>query len=264
VILAKATVSPMVSNDISNRAVGTTLSPPPLWLTFDCYGTLIDWESGIRRAFRELCRVVPEEEEELLAAWEQIQWKQIQGPYAPYAEILQSSFHEAAEQFGLSCAPHAEQSFLNSVAQWEPFPDVNPALAALSKRYKLAVISNIDRELLGWTLRQFKIRFDALITAEDAKCYKPNPEVFRYALGRLGCSAEQIAHVAFGAEYDLAAAGALGFRLVYVNRKRLPRPDVALEAEIQTLDQLITLWPNRPAAAAGARPPQPPKPSLNP
>ena len=216
--------------------------PPPRWLTFDCYGTLIDWEAGIRGSFRDLCRVPADEEEEALRLWERIQWEKIQEPYAPYADIMQASFRETCDQIGYPCATHSEEGFLNSVARWEPFPDVNPALTALSLRYKLAIISNIDRELLGRTLRQLKIRFDALITAEDARCYKPNPEIFRHALGKLGCSPQEIVHVAFGADYDLGPASSLRFRLVYVNRKQLQRPDVPLEAEIKTLDELTGLW----------------------
>ena len=144
-------------------------APPqaPRWVSFDCYGTLIDWESGIRRAFRELVRVREEEEEELFQTWEKIQWKKIQEPYAPYAEILQSSFREAVEVFGYRYASYAGEAFVGSLAQWDPFPDVNSALNRLSHRHRLAIISNADRKLLGQTLRHFPVRFDALITAED-------------------------------------------------------------------------------------------------
>jgi 2-haloacid dehalogenase len=219
--------------------------PAPRWLSFDCYGTLIDWESGIRRAFRELARVTVDDEEALFEAWEKIQRQKIQGPYAPYAEILQSSFCEAAEQFGYRNAAYSGDAFLASLARWEPFPDVNPALLRLSQRHKLAIISNVDRELLGWTLRHFQVRFDLLITAEDARCYKPNPEIFRYALGKLGCAPEEILHVAFGADYDLRPATSLGLRAAYLNRKQLPAPNLPLEAEIKSMGELAGLWKGR-------------------
>jgi 2-haloalkanoic acid dehalogenase type II len=124
---------------------------------------------------------------------------------------------------------------------------VNPALLRLSRRFRLAIISNVDRSLLGGTLRHFPVRFDALITAEDARAYKPDPAVFRCALERMACQPAEIAHVAFGVDYDLAPAQALGFRAVFLNRQGLARPassedGVSLEAEITSMEQLPALW----------------------
>ena len=217
----------------------------PRWVSFDCYGTLIDWESGIRRAFRELIRVREEEEAELFLAWEKIQWEKIQEPYVPYAEILRSSFRQAAEEFGYRYASYAGEAFVDSLARWEPFPDVRSVLNSLSHRHRLAIISNVDRDLLGQTLRHFPVRFDALITAEDARAYKPNPEIFNHALGLLGCPPEQVVHVAFGVGYDLQPAHSAGLRVVHLNRKPSPGPgisDVPLEATIKTLEELLHLW----------------------
>ena len=230
--------------------MNSSVLPAPRWITFDCYGTLIDWETGVRRAFRELARVAAGEEEELFSVWERIQWDKIQEPYAPYAGILQSSFREALAQFGYECDGYTSESFVSSLGRWEPFPDVNPALPGLSKRCKLAIISNIDRELLGRSLRHFTVRFDALITAEDSRLYKPNPEVFRYALKKLGCLPEEVVHVAFGADYDFQPAASIGLRAVYLNRKQLPAPDVPVEAEIKDMAELAGLWQSLPARPA--------------
>jgi 2-haloalkanoic acid dehalogenase type II len=122
--------------------------------------------------------------------------------------------------------------------RWAPFPDVNAALRSLSQRHKLAVISNVDRRLLGGTIRQFPIRFDALITAEDARAYKPDPVVFRCALERMG-----LAHVAFGADYDLKPAHEAGMCVIYLNRggAAVP-PDAPMDAEIHSMDELAALW----------------------
>ena len=116
----------------------------------------------------------------------------------------------------------------------------------MAQQFRLAIISNIDRELLGQSLRRFSVRFDALITAEDAQAYKPNPAIFRYALQRLACPPEQVVHVAFGADYDLQPASELRMRVIYVNRKNGPRPESPLEAEIQSLEQLPQLWGTEP------------------
>ncbi|MBI4459421.1 MAG: haloacid dehalogenase type II [Acidobacteria bacterium] len=220
----------------------SSFAPPPRWISFDCYGTLIDWQSGIKRAFVELARAPESEVPELFQAWERIQWEKIQGPYAPYETILHASFWEVLEQFGYRCGGYVPQAFVESLARWEPFPEVGPALIQLSRRYKLAIISNIDRQLLGRSLRRLPVRFDALVTAEDVRAYKPNPEIFRYALTRLACPASDIAHVAFGVEYDLRPAQALGFRAVWLNRQQLPPPEIPLEAEISELGQLALLW----------------------
>jgi 2-haloacid dehalogenase len=238
----------------SGRSLGLIVHPQPLpaprWLSFDCYGTLIDWESGIRRAFRELLRATMDDEEALFETWQQIQHEKIQGSYAPYAEILQSSFRETAAQFGYHCAAYAGEAFLNSLARWTPFSDVNPALSRLSQRHKLAIVSNIDRGLLGWTLRHFETTFDVLITAEDAHSYKPNPELFRYALKKLGCAPDEILHVASCADYDLRPASALGFRVAYLDRNQLPPPELPLEAQIKSMDELIGLWKVVPERSA--------------
>jgi 2-haloacid dehalogenase len=233
-----------------------TQPPAPRWLTFDCYGTLIDWENGVRRSFREIARVPADLENELFQAWEQEQWKKIQGSYEPYTQIMKSSFREVLEQFGFLCTTSSEDAFVTSLARWEPFPEVNSALTKLAQRYKLAIISNTDRELLGWTLRHFHNRFDALITAEDVKQYKPNPEVFRFALSRLNCAPQDVVHVAFGAEYDFRPAAAVGLRVAYLNRKQLPRPDIFFEAEITSLDELAGFWgaPDVKAPAQNRRP----------
>ena len=216
--------------------------PPPQWVSFDCYGTLIDWQSGVRRAFRELAHVSEDDTQEMFAAWERIQWEKIQGPYAPYAEILWASFREAVEKFGYWCSGFATEAFVESLARWELFADVNPALRRLATRHRLAIISNVDRHLLGGTIRHFPVRFDALITAEDARAYKPNPAVFRLAIERMGCPANEIVHVAFGAEYDLRPAQESGMRVIYLNRSGLPSPAVPVETEIRSLEELPALW----------------------
>ena len=228
---------------------------PPRWISFDCYGTLIDWEQGVLRACRELAPLSEDDAAGLFRAWERTQWEMLQGPYLPYAEILRASFRQTMEELGYRLGSYAADAFVDSLARWEPFPDVKPALVRLSNRFRLAIISNIDRQLLGGSLRRLAVRFDALVTAEDARAYKPDPEIFRHALRQLGCGPEQIAHVAFGAEYDLGPASALGFRAVYLNRRGAARLETPVEAEIRTLEELPGLW-EAPEKAAAARRPQ--------
>ena len=231
--------------------------PPPRWLSFDCYGTLIDWQRGITGVFQEF--IPPGEEvvaDDVFRVWEQIQWEMLHGPYIPYLEILQASFERAMEALGFRCPRYASEAFLESVGRWEPFPDVNPALIRLSQRYKLAVISNIDRALLGGSLRRLAVRFDMLMTAEDAQCYKPNPAIFQLALKKMDCTPQEVVHVAFGSAYDLGPASGLGFRTVYLNRQGLPHaaapPQTPIEAEMTSLGQLIAFWESHPSASSAA------------
>lgn len=225
-----------------------SLLPVPRWLSFDCYGTLIDWQSGVLRAFRDILPRGDADFAGLFLLWERTQWEKLRGPYLPYAEVLRSSFRETMEKVGYTWGGYAADAFVDSLARWEPFPDANPALVRLARRHKLAVISNIDRQLLGGSLRRLAVRFDALITAEDARAYKPDPAIFQLALRRMDCSPQEVAHVAFGAEYDLQPASALGFRVVYLNRQGLPRPETPLEAEIRSLEELPGLWGTGPAS----------------
>ncbi len=227
---------------------------PPRWISFDCYGTLIDWEQGITGVFQEVFPRGEEVPRDIFTIWERIQWEMLQGPYVPYIEVLRTSFERTMDTLGYRCPRHATDAFLDSLARWEPFPDVNAALIHLSRRYKLAIISNIDRELLGASLRHLAVRFDMLMTAEDAQCYKPNPTIFELALKKMDCAPQEIVHVAFGAAYDLAPASSLGFRTVYLNRQNLPLPETPIEAEIRTADELLTLRESPPSAGATSGP----------
>jgi 2-haloalkanoic acid dehalogenase type II len=219
-----------------------TSLPPPQWLSFDCYGTLIDWQRGVRSAFRELAHVADDETQEMFEAWERIQWEKIQGPYAPYEEVMRTSFRQVVEEFGHWCPAYAGEAFVEGLARWDPFPDVNPTLRRLSQKYRLAIISNTDRRLLGETIKNFPVRFDALITAEDARAYKPDPRIFQLALERIGNPPDEVVHVAFGARYDLQPARSLRMRVVYLNRNGRNQSDFPVDAEIQTLEELTTLW----------------------
>ena len=222
--------------------------PPPRWLSFDCFGTLIDWQAGVARAFREILPPGLDDSAGIFPVWERIQWEKLRSPYLPYEEILRSSFCEASETLGYRCRSFAADAFVDSLARWEPFPDVNPALVRLARRYQLAIISNMDRQLLGGSLRRLAVRFDALITAEDAQVYKPGPAIFQLALRRMGCLPQEVAHVACGAGYDLEPASALGFQVVYLNRQGLPRPETPPAAEIHSLEELPGLWGTAPAS----------------
>lgn len=211
------------------------MSPRPLQLadveamTFDCYGTLIDWAAGAKGTLRALLALkeLRTDEEAFFQAWERAQRARIEGPYAPYREIAAESFAQVAREQKLPLDAGDISAFADSIASWKPFPDTPPALQALKRHLRLGIISNIDDDILAATVKHLGVEFDLLVTAEQARAYKPSPAPFARALERLHCPAARVAHAAFGFEYDIATAAALGFRTILVRRGRQefpPRP----------------------------------------
>ncbi len=209
------------------------------WVTFDCYGTLIDWESGIREFFRTILEPAHlHDMGGLLAEWEEIQFQMIQGPYRRYAEIMAESLRRTLEARGLAFRPQIGAAFARALTTWKPFPETNPALEQLRDQgLKLGIISNIDTALLAQTVKHFTVHFDLLVTAEQARAYKPAEAGFRLALAHIGLPARQVTHVAFGDRYDLATARACGIQVVFVNRARRPLV-TPVDAEIAGLAEL--------------------------
>jgi 2-haloalkanoic acid dehalogenase type II len=210
-------------------------------LTFDCYGTLIDWEGGARQTVRrQLARKgLAIDEDAFFQAWEQEQRARIQQSYAPYREIAAETFLAVARAQGLPLDGQDAREFAHSIPTWTPFPDVRGGLARLKGKLRLGIISNIDDDILANSVQALGVEFDLLLTAEQARAYKPSPLPFRLALQRLGLPADLVAHAAFGFEYDLVTAAQLGFRTILVRRLRrsfppTPVPDLVV-ADVEEL-----------------------------
>lgn len=212
------------------------------WLTFDCYGTLIDWEGGIRGFFSTLPGANKLDTETLLAEWEEIQFRMIAGGYKSYRGILAASLRKTLRARGLPASPEKEVEFAEALTRWTPFADTNPTLEELKRRgFRLGIISNIDDDLLARTLPHFTVSFDLLVTAQQSGAYKPAANSFRLALERIALAPGQVTHVAFGDRYDLATARQLGMQVVYVNRHR-KRIAFRADAEIAGLAELPGLF----------------------
>ncbi len=201
-------------------------------ITFDCYGTLIDWEGGAKQTLEELLAKKasaghtfrPDQLDEFFQEWERAQWQRIHAAYQPYHAIAAESFLEVARTQGLPLTAADARAFADAIPRWQPFPDTIPALAALQRHLRLGIISNIDDRLLAGSVAQMGIPFDLLMTAEQARAYKPAARPFELALQRLGLPAARVAHAAFGFEYDLVTAARLGFRTILVRRGRSEFP----------------------------------------
>jgi 2-haloalkanoic acid dehalogenase type II len=200
--------------------------------TFDCYGTLVDWEGGAGSFLYQLALrrgdTDPGPGWVLRERWEAIQFGLLQGAYRPYKEILADSLQRWTAERGYAWDDADGESLVRSMRSWQPFPDTRPALLqAKARGLKLVIISNTDRDIIEHTLRHLAIPFDYIVTAQDCQAYKPSRTVFEQALARIGEPPEKILHVAFGFKYDIAPAQAVGCRAAWVNRFVEARPGPA-------------------------------------
>ena len=191
--------------------------------TFDCYGTLIDWEGGVGAFLYELARRHehdPPPARELRERWEELQFERIQAGWRSYREILADSLSAWAGERGYRYNEHDGEALARSMESWQPFPDTVPALrAARDAGLRLWMISNTDRAIMDHSLRHLEVEFDGATVAEDCRTYKPSPVPFERALRELALPPEQVLHVAFGFKYDIGPAQQLGLRTAWVNRK---------------------------------------------
>jgi len=191
------------------------------FVSFDCYGTLIDWEAGIVGALSPVLTRFGVElgHEEILELYAEIEPAQQSGEYRLYREVLESVIDVLGERFGFQPSQAERASLAESVGDWRPFPDTVEALRALGQRFKLVIISNIDDGLFALSAEHLGVRFTHVVTAEQARSYKPSLANFKLAFERLGCGPEGVLHVAQSLFHDIAPANELGLRSVWVNRR---------------------------------------------
>jgi 2-haloacid dehalogenase len=190
-------------------------------LTFDCYGTLIDWESGIAAAtrFQLGYAVAAHSDEDLIAAFAAVE-HDAEVPYKPYREVLALSLRGMGERLGFAVSDAQAASFGTSVGQWPAFPDSADALQRLQERFKLAVITNCDDDLFAQSERRLGVSFDYVITAQQAGSYKPAPAGFLLAFERIDEPRERILHVAQSLYHDHVPAKELGMTSVWIDRRQ--------------------------------------------
>jgi 2-haloacid dehalogenase len=191
-------------------------------LTFDCYGTLIDWETGISNGLRPaLARQGLEPgDDELLEAYARAEAAAEAGPYRRYREILADSMRAVCEAFGFEATPGELSLFADSVGDWPPFGDSPSALASLKTRFGLGVITNCDVDLFARSNTRLGVAFDWVITAQQVGSYKPDLRNFRFAFDRIGVPPARILHVAQSLFHDHVPARELGLSTVWVNRRQ--------------------------------------------
>ena len=192
-------------------------------ISFDCYGTLIDWESGILPALRGVLGSHGQSQSlsdaAILELYGEFEAEAESGPYQSYRDVLQSVVRAFADRFHFEASDAEIRSLYESIHSWRPFPDTVAALHELQKRYKLVVISNIDNDLFAETRKRLDVQFDGVITAEQARSYKPSINNFQIALRTLALSPDRLLHAAQSVYHDVVPARSLGISTVWVNRK---------------------------------------------
>jgi 2-haloacid dehalogenase len=196
--------------------------------TFDCYGTLIDWEGGVGSFLYEIARRHehdPPPAWELRERWEALQFERLHGSWRSYREVLADSLAEWAGERGYRFNENDGEQLARSMESWQPFPDTVPALrAAKEAGMQLWILSNTDRAIMEHTLRHLDVEFDGVTVAEDCRAYKPSTVPFERALREIDVPRDQVLHVAFGFKYDIGPAQQMGLRTAWVNRKQEPAP----------------------------------------
>jgi 2-haloacid dehalogenase len=190
-------------------------------LTFDCYGTLIDWEAGLLSAIQPILAAhdVTVTDDDVLERYARHESGLEAGPYQSYRGVLAGSLGGVAEELGAEVTAEELAGFSESVADWPPFEDSTDALRRLANRYRLGVITNCDDDLFAASARRLEVNFEWVVTAEQAQDYKPSIAPFVLALRALDVPKERVLHVAQSLYHDHAPAKELGMTTVWVNRR---------------------------------------------
>ena len=192
-------------------------------LSFDCYGTLIDWEGGILPALKKLLEThnINQSDRQILELFAEFEseLEKSTNEYLKYRQVLRQVVQKISERFDFNVTEAELNSLPDSLKNWQPFPDTVEALKALKKRFRLAIISNTDDELFTDTAKHIQVEFDWIITAEQVQSYKPSPRNFEFAIQKMGISPDRLLHVAESIYHDIIPVKAMGLSTVWVNRR---------------------------------------------
>lgn len=189
-------------------------------ITFDCYGTLVDWDTGIWNAFRGAAADdgIRLDRDTVLEAYHKVEPIVEAGSFLPYRQVLAEAAQRVGAELSWTISANRAAFLPDSLPVWPPFPDTNPALRRLSEHYRLGILSNVDDDLLAGTRQNLDVEFDFWVTADRVESYKPDLAHFEAARPYVGDSAGWL-HVAQSLFHDVAPANCLGLPVVWVNRK---------------------------------------------
>ncbi len=194
------------------------LLPRITTLTFDCYGTIIDWSAGLAKAFERIFGdSFDQHRDALFDTYNKLEAQVESEGFRPYREVMKLTVERVAERFEITIEPSACELLGQSLPTWLPFADSNQALVRLKQRFKLGILSNIDRDLFAASADHLDVAFDFLVTAQDVQSYKPGVVHFDRAIELVG-SRDEILHVAQSLYHDGVPAGKQGISFVWINR----------------------------------------------
>ena len=190
-------------------------------LTFDCYGTLIDWETGLAEAFRPVLAAhgIDADDEDVIRRYARYEAAAEAGDYLRYRDVLAAGLRGVAGELGFEPSAAEVARFSGSVADWPAFPDSAVALARLAQHFRLGVITNCDDDLFAASNRRLGVEFDWVVTAQQVRSYKPDERNFHEAFERLALPRERILHVAQSVFHDHVTAKRLGLTTVWIDRR---------------------------------------------
>src|SRR6266702_8646129 len=214
--------------------------------TFDYYGTLNDWERAIQQFFAESLNskgIGYVDPQTLQEEREEIQFRYIQEQYRPYRQVLRDTLKMVFNNYHIPTNNEECDEFADAMGYWKPFPDTRDAILELQKLVKVALITNTDDDIIRETEKTIGVKFDEIVTAQQAGAYKPSHKGFHLARERLSLPKSEIWHAGFGFKYDIVPATELGYTTVWVNRQGEARPvgvkETFLVGDMQTLVYVI-------------------------
>ncbi|MGV9796826.1 HAD family hydrolase [Mycobacterium sp. NPDC003449] len=224
------------------------LNPKPELLTFDCYGTLIDWDSALRGYVADLLKRknLSVDPAEFYHGWYyRHALRLLQGPFIIYRDLLKESMQAALREYGATVTDADGADCGDAMAEAEPFPDTVDVLHELAGRYRLAIISNSQDDIVSHAVKRMDNLFSVVITAETTRAYKPDSALFELVLQRSAVPVERTVHIAQSQYVDLPRSVPMGFRTIWINRngqklnEGTPEPDETL-ADLRALPALLT------------------------
>jgi 2-haloacid dehalogenase len=218
-------------------------------LSFDCYGTLIDWKESVLSILESFFRDSPLSfsREELFGAFLEADRKMVSSAYLPYREVLAQVIERMAENLRFSLDPASRYLLSDRFIEWKPFPDTVRSLKRLKENFQLAILSNVDDELFSISNKLLEVDFDFIVTAQQTGSYKPDHRNFQRALKVFNIEKQEHLHIAQSIYHDIIPARQLGLNTVWVNRYGEPErtdpgefPDLEVP-DLQSLVKILTI-----------------------
>lgn len=214
----------------------------PKYITFDCYGTLINFQMGTtaRRLFED--RIPAKDMDQFVKDFSAYRLDEVLGDWKPYDQVVCNAVRRTCERWGIEYKQEEGMTFYHAVPTWGPHPDVPDALARLATKYKLVTLTNAMDEQIFHNIEKLGAPFHAVITAEQVQAYKPRLKGFEHMLKQLECNADEVLHVSSSLRYDLMSANDIGIKnKVFVNRGHEPSTVFYNYHEVNNLGELADL-----------------------